>query len=182
VSNLSFLLKLLERIVQVRLQALLVNNDMLPASQSAYRFFHSIETTVLKIYNVLLPGLSPVFAAFNATNHDLLMLHLKHLFGLLGVVPKWFSLYLPDRSFRVVLGSSSSPVVHLLCSIRQGSVLGPRMFIMYTTDTVGECRVNFHSFVDDTCTFTYLLYNTNLQLNVSLIHFYKPLLCYPHYD
>ena len=37
VSNLSFLSKLLERVVQVRLQAFLDCNDMLPVSQSAYR-------------------------------------------------------------------------------------------------------------------------------------------------
>ena len=40
-SNLSFLSKLLERVVQVRLQAFLDCNDMLPVSQSAYRQFHS---------------------------------------------------------------------------------------------------------------------------------------------
>ena len=35
---------------------------------------------------------------------------------------------------RVVLGCNSSFVVHLLCSVPQGSVSGPRMFIMYTAD------------------------------------------------
>jgi len=43
----------MERAVQVRLQAFL-DNDMLPASQSAYHQFHSTETVVLKVYNDLL--------------------------------------------------------------------------------------------------------------------------------
>ena len=54
VSNLSFLSKLLERVPQVRLQVFLDDNDMLPASQSAYRQYHSTETAVLKIYNDIL--------------------------------------------------------------------------------------------------------------------------------
>jgi len=91
-------------------------------------------------------------AAFNTADHDLLILRLERQFGLRCVVLQWFSSYLSDRSFRVVLGSNSSFVVHLLCSVPQGSVLGPRMFIMYTADLadfVGECQLNFHSFADD---------------------------------
>ena len=42
---------LLEHLVLVRLQAFLDNNDMLPATQSAYRRSHSTETAVLKVYN-----------------------------------------------------------------------------------------------------------------------------------
>ena len=37
-----------------QLQAFLDNNDMLPATQSAYRQSHSTETAVLKVYNDLL--------------------------------------------------------------------------------------------------------------------------------
>jgi len=44
VSNLAFLSKLLERVVQCRLQAFLDSNDMMPPVQSAYRRFHSTES------------------------------------------------------------------------------------------------------------------------------------------
>jgi len=40
-SNLPFLSKLLERVVQRRLQEFLDRNDMMPLTQSAYRQFHS---------------------------------------------------------------------------------------------------------------------------------------------
>ena len=169
-SNLSFLSKLLERVVQVRLQAFLDCNDMLPVSQSAYRQFHSTETAVLKVYNDLLLAadsgqvsalcLLDLTAAFDTVDHDLLILRLERQFGLRGVVLQWFRSYLSDRSFRVVLGSNSSFVVHLLCSVPQGSVLGPRMFIMYTADladSVAERQVNFHSFADDTQTYSHCL-------------------------
>jgi len=53
VSNLSFLSKLLERVVQSRLQEFLERNGLMPSTQSAYRQFHSTETNVMKIYNDL---------------------------------------------------------------------------------------------------------------------------------
>ena len=73
-------------------------------------------------------------AAFDTIDHDLLILRLERQFGLLGVVLQWFRSYLCDRSFRVVIGSGASFLVHLACSVPQGSVLGPRIFIMYMAD------------------------------------------------
>jgi len=61
---------------------------------------------------------------------------------------------------RVALGNDSLAVVHLFCSIPQGSVLRPHMFITYMTDLadfVGERQVNFHSFADDSQTYVHCL-------------------------
>jgi len=54
VSNLSFLSKLLERVVQARLQAFLESNRLMPKTQSAYWKYHSTETVVTRVYNDLL--------------------------------------------------------------------------------------------------------------------------------
>jgi len=54
VSNLPFLSKSLERVVQIRLQVFLDSNNLMPATQSAYRQFHITETAVTAVYNDLL--------------------------------------------------------------------------------------------------------------------------------
>jgi len=53
VSNLSFLSKLLEKVVQARFQSFLDSNNPTPTTQSAYRQFYSTETAVTKMYNDL---------------------------------------------------------------------------------------------------------------------------------
>jgi len=59
-----------------------------------------------------------------------------------------------DRSFQVVYGGSTSSVVIIVCSVPQGSVLGPRLFILYTADladVVVAHDVNIHLLhADDT--------------------------------
>ena len=174
VSNLPFLSKLLERVVHNRLQAFLDSNDLLPRSQSAYRQFHSTETAVTKVYNDMLLAadngqvtalcLLDLSAAFDTVDHDLLMLRLERQFGIHGVALEWFRSYLHGRSYRVIYGGSTSAMVYVVCSVPQGSVLGPRLFIMYTADlseVVKKHDVNIHAFADDTQFYRHCLTDRN---------------------
>ena len=70
-------------------------------------------------------------AAFDTVDHDLLILRLERQFGLRGVVLQSVRIC---PTGRLELFLAATFVVHLLCSVPQGSVLGPRMFIMYTAD------------------------------------------------
>jgi len=143
VSNLLFLPKLLERVVHNWLQTFLDSNYH-SRSQSAYRQFHSTETAVTKVYNDMLLAadsgqvtalcLLESSAALDTVDHDLLMLRLERQLGIHGVALQWFRSYLHGRSYRVIYGGSMSAMVYVVCSVPQGSVLGPRLFIMYTAD------------------------------------------------
>ena len=89
-------------------------------------------------------------AAFDAMDHDLMLLKLERQFGLHGIVLKWFQSYLCDRVFCVIYNISTSYTVHVTCSVSQCSVLDPRLFIMYTADLEDEHGVNYHAFADNT--------------------------------
>ena len=54
ISNLNFISKILEKVVASRIQSHLSSNSLSSSFQSAYRIFHSTETTLLKIRNDLI--------------------------------------------------------------------------------------------------------------------------------
>jgi len=80
VSNLSFISKLLEKIVQMRIQTFFDSNGLMPRMQSAYRRFHSTETAVTKVFSDLLVAadsgqisalcLLDLTAAFDTVDND----------------------------------------------------------------------------------------------------------------
>jgi len=143
-------------VVQRRLQAFLDSNELTPSQQSAYRQHHSTETAVLKVYNDLLMAadsglvsalcLLDLTAAFDTVDHDLLFLRLERQFGLRGVTVLWFRSYLSGRSYRVWFAGATSRTVHIICLVPQVSILGPRLFIMYSVDLADkavEHDINF---------------------------------------
>jgi len=94
-----------------------------------------------------------ISAAFDTVDHDLLMQRLERQYGLRGVVLQWFSSYLSGRSFQVAHGGSTSSAVYIPCSVPQGSVLGPHLFILYMAhfeDNTAEHGICCHAFADDT--------------------------------
>jgi len=163
VPNLSFLSKLLERATQARLEVFLDSIDLMPTMQSAYRRFHSTETAVMKVHDDLLLAadngdvsalcLLDLTAAFDTVDHDLMVLKLERQFGLRGVVLDWFRSYLCGRTYRVIHGGKTSYTVHVICSVPQGSVLGPHMFILYAADledVAAKHSMNIHGYTVDT--------------------------------
>ena len=163
VSNLSFLSKVLEKIVLSQLLDHLTHNHLLNPHQSAYRQSHSTETALLRIVNDILLGLDndkvallallDLSAAYDTIDHSILLSRLQTSFGISGTVLSWFQSYLLDRSQTVcVKGASSKPSV-LSFGVPQGSVLGPMLFVLYTSpvsDVISRHAMSHESFADDT--------------------------------
>ena len=142
VSNLSFVSKLLEKIVLSQLLAHLDHNNLWHDFQSAYRPHHSTETALLRVFNDLLTAgdtdqisiltLLDLSAAFDTIDHDLLLCRLKHVFGVTDVALSFFRSYLEDREQVVSVLGYESVSSSLLHGVPQGSVLGPILFLLYT--------------------------------------------------
>ena len=72
-------------------------------------------------------------AAFDTIDHNILITRLSSWFGIQGSVLNWFESYLTSRSFRVKCDKDFSSEHVSSCGVPQGSVLGPLLFVMYTT-------------------------------------------------
>ena len=91
-------------------------------------------------------------AAFDTVDQSILTTVLHDRFGIDGEALGWITNYLSGRSQRVNVGSSLSTPCDLPCGVAQGSVLGPRQFLVYSEDIVDIFRrrnVSHHAYADD---------------------------------
>ena len=91
--------------------------------------------------------------AFDTIDHDRLLYLLEHTFGVTGLALQWVKSYLSERTQTVKIGDAISEVLNLLFGVPQGSVLGPILFILYTTPLGNIIRyhnLDYHLYADDT--------------------------------
>ncbi len=162
VSNLTYLSKLIERLVCRQLVSYLHTHHLLASQQSAYREHHSTETATLKVAsdvfaamdagNLTLLALFDLSAAFDTVDHDILLQRLDHSYGIGGTVLRWFRSFLSGRAQVVNFAGLQSARSLLTCGVPQGSVCGPILFNLYTADVVSIARlfgVSVHCYADD---------------------------------
>ena len=111
--NLSFLFKVLEKVVVNQLNSHINNSNISNQHQSAYRKFHSTETALLKIHNDILASLDAgkvtaltlldIAAAFDTIDHTFLLRRLDDWFGVPGKAFDWSKSYLTGRCQRIRL-------------------------------------------------------------------------------
>jgi hypothetical protein len=163
VSNLSFVSKILEKCVDHQLSCFLAVTNALPMMQSAYRKNHSTETALLKIHSdicscvdsskVVLLGLLDLSAAFDTVDHTILLKRLEKSFGISGTALRWIKSYFQDRTCYVVTCRQYSRTITLTCGLPQGSVLGPKLWLLYIKDLeklITGHGFEYHGYSDDT--------------------------------
>ena len=116
------------------------SNDLLPDYQSADREGYSCETALVKIFNDILWKMEKqevtalvaidLSAAFDTVDHDILLDVLSMHFGIEDVALSWLESYLRCRKFKVNIGSEYSPLKDVMCSVPQGSCLGPVLYLI----------------------------------------------------
>lgn len=133
----------------------------MPKNQSAYRRHHSCESALLRLVNDLLDGMEKqevtaliaidLSAAFDTVDHSILLDVLEKQYGVCGTALDWLDSYLRPRSCYVKVGSSTSTLRQLQCSVPQGSCLGPWLYLTYagTLFDVIPPSVTVYGFADD---------------------------------
>jgi hypothetical protein len=132
VSQLSFLSKLIERVVSRRLSKYLYNNSLCDPNQAAYRRHHSCESVVIHVCDAALRGMDSglvtallmldLSSAFDTVDHTILLQCLASL-GVCASALQWFSCYLSSRSQSVCINGVQSRPLALHSGVPQGSVL-----------------------------------------------------------
>ena len=163
VSNLSFVSKILEKVVLKQIDEYLNKNNLKGNFQSAYKRKHSTETALVKVQSDLLNAadegklsllaLLDLSSAFDTIDHRILLKRLELSFGIKGTVLKWFESYMSNRTQSVSIdGNKSNPSI-LHFGVPQSSVLGPILFSLYSQpvhDIINDHLFNNHIYADDT--------------------------------
>ena len=176
VSNLSFISKVLEKVVAKRLDDHMLDNNLYSSVQSAYRERHSTETALLKVQSDILTALDSgsgavllmldLSAAFDTIDHGILLSRLNSLYGISGDALDWFKSYLSNRVQRVIIGDTVSECKNLNFGVPQGSVLGPKIYCMYTkpiSDIIAGHGLSHHCYADDTQLYIAIEHSANLH-------------------
>ena len=167
VSNLSFLSKIIEKVVPRQFSNHPLANNLFYSHQSAYRAGHSTETALLKSVNDLLSALDEdkisllslldLSAAFDTIDHFIFLSRLSYSFGISDTVLAWFTSCFSDCTQFVSANGSKSLPAPLHYGVPQESVLGPILFVLYTqplSKIIQHHSLYHHSFSDDNKLYT----------------------------
>jgi len=107
---------------------------------------------------VVLLGLLDMSAAFDTAGYAILLERLTSTHGIDSMAHKWIRFYLSDRSQTVVVNDVQSVPQQLKRGVLQGSVLGPMLFMLYTTEIqeiVRTSNLESHAYADDLQLYSY---------------------------
>jgi hypothetical protein len=158
ISLLPILSKLFEKLLLKRLNQIIEEQNLIPDHQFGFRTQHSTIDQVHRITSVIEKSLedknvcSTVFLdvaqAFDKVWHKGLIHKLK------SMLPKEYSeileSYLSDRYFRVKQENEYSEIKEIKAGVPQGSVLGPVLYLLYTSDIPNLGNNTIATYADDT--------------------------------
>ena len=161
ISLLSVVSKVFERIIYKRMMEHLLEHNLLYKYQSGFLKGHSTEHQLLAIQNQIISNSRNGFdtrgifldiaSAFDRVPHTLLLQKLK-AYGINGNLLSLFGKY-----------SESSPNGYINCSVPQGSILGPLMFLVYINDLPDMLQSSCFIYADDTSIFVPTLPNDQIS-------------------
>lgn len=158
ISLLPILSKLYEKILLDRIKPIIEDNRIVPKHQFGFRNAHSTMDQVHRITDVIENALeekkvcSAVFLdvsqAFDKVCHTGLLTKLT------TQLPRVYCIliksYLENRLFRVKYEDEYSQLKQIKAGVPQGSILGPLLYLLYTSDIPELANTTMATFADDT--------------------------------
>ncbi|XP_055856032.1 uncharacterized protein LOC129919203 [Episyrphus balteatus] len=175
ISLLSCLSKILEKVLKNKILKIVDEKNILPNEQFGFRMFHSTSHQVLRVCDHVRKNrnlgkstgliLLDIEKAFDTVWHDGIV-HKMVCLGFPVYLVKIVQSFLSNRCFNVFVNnipSNSYPVNH---GVPQGSVLGPFLYNIYTSDIprLPECQLAI--FADDTGIFSSHEFSLNIETNL----------------
>ena len=143
ISLLSAISKIFERLILDRLLEEVCRNNILPPEQFGFRKGHSTVHQLQRVTNTIKQNkqvskstamcLLDVEKAFDNVWHDGLVYKLRH-FDISPYLIKIIRNYLKDRRYKVSLYGVNSNTFSIPAGVPQGSLLGPVLYNIYTSD------------------------------------------------
>lgn len=160
ISILPCLSKILEKVMALQIRQHLVNNNILPETQSGFRKGYSCTTALLNIVDDISKAtdqgkltvmvLLDYSKAFDTINHKTLLSILQYIgFDLKSI--NLLESYLSNRYQVVSINNAISNSLPLTQGVPQGSILGPLLYSVYTFNLLTSVKYcSCHLYADDT--------------------------------
>ena len=151
--------KIFEKLLARRLNRFISENDLLPSTQFGFRkgfgtcdaltyLVHNIQSNLDTSSETRLVSLD-FSSAFDRVNHKALLYKLRAM-GIGGLFYFILNEFLSNRKQRVVVDGKFSSMVDVVSGVPQGSVLGPVLFTLYTSDMWQNLENDLLAYADDT--------------------------------
>ncbi|KAF2363708.1 Reverse transcriptase domain [Trinorchestia longiramus] len=148
ISRTSVISKTIERLLQVGITKHLNDQNLITDTHHGFREKRSCLTNldffeVSRIYDRT-KAVDLLYLdfqkAFDRVAHERLMAKVE-AHGIQGIYSRWIRNWLTSRTQRVKIHVQASDSTHVTSGVSQGSVLGPLLFIIYTTTLMSESSV-----------------------------------------
>ena len=106
---------------------------------------------------------------FDTIDHCILLSRLNSPYDISGDALDWFKSYLSNRVQRVIIGDTVSECKDSNFGVRQRSVLGPKIYCMYSkpiSDIIAGHGLSHHSYADDTQLYIAIEHSANILLQI----------------
>ena len=143
ITTLVLLSKLLEKLMNCRLNNYLDKHSLISEHQYGFRKGFSASDAMLRFTNEVVNALNDkkylaavyldLSKAFDTVNHKILLQKMEHL-GIRGLALDWYRSYLKDRTVQVEVDKILSKKMVVNISVPQGSVTAPTLFLIYIND------------------------------------------------